>query len=41
MPFRIWLAPARYSADLFDVFEKDPLVEAAGLVPAPRQELSP
>jgi hypothetical protein len=39
---QIWSAPARYSADLLDVFEEDPLVEATALAsgPAPA-DLSP
>jgi ABC-type uncharacterized transport system ATPase subunit len=32
---QIWSAPARYSADLLDVFEEDPLVEATALVSGP------
>jgi hypothetical protein len=39
---QIWSAPARYSADLLDVFEEDPLVEATALASGPRaRELSP
>jgi hypothetical protein len=32
---QIWSAPTRYSADLLDVFEEDPPVEATALVSGP------